>query len=327
VTDIAPIVKFIQDRLEEDEAAAMNSQNILSGSWYVDAGGNILDKSPGGELIAPGTGSGALDSADAIHIARHGPARTLIEIAAKRRMLGELTRWPFEYRPGCNDNAHLFVHLMAVAWNDHPDYLPEWNISDPEESAQGTAESPVRAASPPEVRPADSDRPVTAKVITITQGEMQIGGTAALLIREAAAEDLGIIRGLVDEATEYRGDGIARDWIRVTDDHGTVLWEDYVDGGPGSSPDPQYLAQTEERAERYLNDLDWRVTETLWSMRAHQIDIQRGDLRAVKDSLSDGLDGFTGPDWDGTEPGTQWYQRTLPDRAAFGKGPVPGWPA
>ena len=53
-------------------------------------------------------------------------ARTLREVTAKRAMLAELTRWPFDYRPGCNDQIRLFVHLLASVYSDHPDYRQEW---------------------------------------------------------------------------------------------------------------------------------------------------------------------------------------------------------
>jgi hypothetical protein len=53
-------------------------------------------------------------------------ARTLREVAAKRAMLAELTRPPFDYRPGCNDRTRLFVHLLASVYSDNPDYQAEW---------------------------------------------------------------------------------------------------------------------------------------------------------------------------------------------------------
>ncbi len=55
-----------------------------------------------------------------------GPARRRREVEAKRAMLAELTRWPFDYRPGCNDPIRLFVHLLASVYSDHPDYDPAW---------------------------------------------------------------------------------------------------------------------------------------------------------------------------------------------------------
>jgi hypothetical protein len=43
------------------------------------------------------------------------------------------------------------------------------------------------------------------------------------------------------------------------------------------------------------------------------IDAQRGDLKAVIENLAEGLDGFEGPEWNGTETGTEWHDRTAGD--------------
>jgi hypothetical protein len=43
------------------------------------------------------------------------------------------------------------------------------------------------------------------------------------------------------------------------------------------------------------------------------IDAQRGDLKAVIECLAEGLDGFEGPEWNGTETGTEWHDRTAGD--------------
>jgi hypothetical protein len=45
-------------------------------------------------------------------------------------------------------------------------------------------------------------------------------------------------------------------------------------------------------------------------LHAAWIDAQRGDVKAVIECLAEGLDGFEGPPWDGTETGTEWHDRT-----------------
>ena len=39
-------------------------------------------------------------------------------------------------------------------------------------------------------------------------------------------------------------------------------------------------------------------------------DCQRGDVTAAAMCLSEGLYGYDGPEWDGTETGTGWWERT-----------------
>jgi hypothetical protein len=51
---------------------------------------------------------------------------------------------------------------------------------------------------------------------------------------------------------------------------------------------------------------------TSWTrgMYAAQIDCWRGDPKAAAATLSEGLDGYDGPSWDGTETGAEWWERT-----------------
>jgi hypothetical protein len=54
-----------------------------------------------------------------------------------------------------------------------------------------------------------------------------------------------------------------------------------------------------------------RIT-TAWTrgMYAARIDCRRGDPAAAAAILSEGLDGYDGPEWDGTETGAGWWERT-----------------
>jgi hypothetical protein len=54
-----------------------------------------------------------------------------------------------------------------------------------------------------------------------------------------------------------------------------------------------------------------RIT-TAWTrgMYAAWIDCVRGDVRAAIECLSEGLDGYDGTAWNGTETGAEWWERT-----------------
>lgn len=118
------LIAFVTARLDEDEAAAQEAAS---------------------RPLGPAWDDGTRLTAVARHIARHDPARVLREIAAKRVILA---RWEFAANqvavgavneaagygpadPGWPlraDSHELDVRSLAVAWNDHPDYRPEWAL-------------------------------------------------------------------------------------------------------------------------------------------------------------------------------------------------------
>jgi hypothetical protein len=127
---VTGLIAFLRARLDEDEAAA---QKAASGDgrfggrahWSALGHGIVTD------VADPDWGVVDLgpyidDDALAEHIARHDPARALRDVEAKRAMIAELTRWPFDYRPEADDATRLFVRLLGSVYSDHPDYLPEW---------------------------------------------------------------------------------------------------------------------------------------------------------------------------------------------------------
>jgi hypothetical protein len=134
------ITEFIAARLDEDEAAAVNSQNILSGRWHIDADGNVQDENTAGSgnaYIACGPYGGGIDDADAAHIARHDPARVLREVAAKRAILAlhDLPQHycPLPVVPGRHgqlwtpeEGPCWTLRHLAATWSDHPDYRAGW---------------------------------------------------------------------------------------------------------------------------------------------------------------------------------------------------------
>lgn len=89
------LTAFVAARLDEDEAAA-DDVHRLRYCASVDRDGEF----------------------DSRYCDCGYPACMLREVAAKRRMLAELDLWSA-------DEEHL-AKLLALAWNDHPDYRAEW---------------------------------------------------------------------------------------------------------------------------------------------------------------------------------------------------------
>ena len=140
------ITEFLLARIAEDEYDAKAFINDLGQAkhWRADdVGGRVRQvESPVfglDDLIA--TTNTRMEAA---HIARHDPARVLRECAAKRRMVDFIFReavsvdgeWgdshdAAEIRAGkCSDQggkmAEQGLAILAAAYADHPDYLPEW---------------------------------------------------------------------------------------------------------------------------------------------------------------------------------------------------------
>lgn len=64
------------------------------------------------------------------------------------------------------------------------------------------------------------------------------------------------------------------------------------------------------RADEMIRRLT-RIT-TAWTrgMYSARIDCWRGDPKAAAACLPEGLDGYDGPEWNGTETGAEWWERT-----------------
>ena len=136
------IEEFVEARITEDEATAQTAAG-RSGDWHSDEGGVL-----GGQMHEPYY-DGDKPSAEftivydegwplaseAVHIARHDPARVLRQCAALRLILTEHDRTPgghcsvcreFDYRRDYDAVAWPCPTVRAVAsvWSDHPDYRP-----------------------------------------------------------------------------------------------------------------------------------------------------------------------------------------------------------
>lgn len=124
------LVKFLRERLDEDEAAA---RAATPGPWEQSG---IGEYGWGVSFGRPGAGVEADDSdqgrADAEHIARHDPARVLAEVETKRLALDHFEELQRLARGGvaiyrtAAGAVGVQVQIMALAYRDHPGYQGAW---------------------------------------------------------------------------------------------------------------------------------------------------------------------------------------------------------
>ena len=135
------VTDFMLARLAEDEITA---RAATDGPWKVD--NEIYTEyigSPSGAVVSGSRWGGEAsvfdNTADAIHIARHDPARVLAQCAAMRKIVEQWQegagRLDDQGRP-----AYLFdplasallkshagwLRILASIWSDHPDWREEW---------------------------------------------------------------------------------------------------------------------------------------------------------------------------------------------------------
>lgn len=133
------IAEFLLARIAEDEAVALAAS---PGPWHLNA---EHDEVLAVDEITVCDGfalSGPQTRATTEHIARHDPARVLVECEAKRRILEVFQRiaaldyphsimgddgrpTPVPLRALVQHHDHL-ARLLALPYADHPDYGEEW---------------------------------------------------------------------------------------------------------------------------------------------------------------------------------------------------------
>lgn len=115
------LIAFLRARLDEDEEAALGAKGSTSGRWTQNDG-------PPEDIVLYDK-SGKLTVGQALHIARHDPARVLAEIEAKRDLL-RLIEGSHDYEPiflsGVSARMVQTLRLFALAYAGHPDYQPDW---------------------------------------------------------------------------------------------------------------------------------------------------------------------------------------------------------
>lgn len=100
-------------------------------------------------------------------------------------------------------------------------------------------------------------------------------------------------------------------WDWAFSQNTTRAWEAAAKAAAGAAEQERDEARAKlAKADELIRRLE-RIT-TAWTrgMYSARIDCLRGDAEAAAECLSEGLDGYDGPEWDGTETGAEWWERT-----------------
>jgi hypothetical protein len=116
------IAEFLEARIAEDEALALNAQHHdakVPGVWVTEHHNSEYHDQPNSAHIAEDraghywTVASEVFIPNAEHIARHDPARVLAECAAKRVIL--------------RNANYTALNALAAVHADHPDYRKDWD--------------------------------------------------------------------------------------------------------------------------------------------------------------------------------------------------------
>ncbi len=115
------LVKFLRERLDEDEAAAKLVESVWPGETIT----RVLAAPERYALMQHD-----VSPTRAAHITRHDPVRVLREVAAKRAIVADYENTdgdsPRDRERGRWDRSHAAVRHLAAVYSHHPDYRPEW---------------------------------------------------------------------------------------------------------------------------------------------------------------------------------------------------------
>lgn len=153
--DLAAFLRFLNDRLDDDEQAARAADAVDPAPWTADlydGGTNQRGDQHGSGLLIAADGEALWDCEGAavlcmsrpaaVHAARWDPARVLAEVAAKRRILELHDRFsqPQQMAKGrvwaCGTCGSVddsptewpcdTLRLLALPFAGHPDYRADW---------------------------------------------------------------------------------------------------------------------------------------------------------------------------------------------------------
>ncbi|WP_330328153.1 DUF6221 family protein [Streptomyces pseudovenezuelae] len=134
------LVQFLRDRLDDDETIAREASHLEHGHWTTEDGYpvSVADELVKGadvfeRVVAFDEGSPSEEQA--AHIARHDPARVLVEVAAKKKILelyeaatseAVLIAVGIDSQDGAISALTGVLQYLATAYADHPAYNEAW---------------------------------------------------------------------------------------------------------------------------------------------------------------------------------------------------------
>lgn len=126
---IDDLIAFIRARLDED---ARTAQAATGGPWHVDSEdyAEAIYDSQGTAVIGGGRWGGEASvfetTEDALHVARHDPARVLAEVEVKRAVIDEaLGIWNSDV-DGVFGRGESILRYLALPYADQPGYKEIW---------------------------------------------------------------------------------------------------------------------------------------------------------------------------------------------------------
>lgn len=140
------LVQFLRDRYDEETTEA---RAATPGPWTVDSKvhAEAIRAANGTDVVAGGRWGGEASvfesTEDAVHIARHDPARVLRDVEARRALMKQafIYEAKIDGEWGCCHDAEQIeageceetspneitaLRLLALPYSDHPDYRTEW---------------------------------------------------------------------------------------------------------------------------------------------------------------------------------------------------------
>lgn len=128
--EMIALAEWYRACLDERERVARATLTSSSGSWHVDARGEVRDSDGIGVIHA----SARMMPVDIKHIALNDPTLVLAQVAAERRVLDAVPDWlpakadddEPEYAYGYGRAWHEAVQLLALSCADWPGYREEW---------------------------------------------------------------------------------------------------------------------------------------------------------------------------------------------------------
>lgn len=129
---MSDLIEFLRARLDEDGQAA---HAATPGPWAVD-NEDYAEAIRGADtdVVSGGRWGGEApvfeSTSDALHIARHDPARVLAEVEAKRGIIREVFHHAVKIERGeCEDhppNGLTILRFLAAPYSAHPEYDQMW---------------------------------------------------------------------------------------------------------------------------------------------------------------------------------------------------------